>query len=816
MPDQIQKVRLFPIRPKRGEAAVPELQADVRAGINDLADRSEGEWEASFFGLNMTRRMQKGSDDMYAPVMEMVRSEKAPESIDWVAKGKVTGVKFQENCGSCWAFVAVSVLESHYAINGGNLKFMSEQQLLDCVYPGENGCEGGWPSDAWVVIQDSLSNELPTGDSYAYKAKTQQCKKDREVNALVAANIDYNEDAMPYYQYVTVRYQGIQNGPYYDQELAKAVAIGPVAVAMKAINDFKVYKGGVYTSKNCHLARLNHALAVVGYTKDTFKIRNSWGPSWGENGYGYMDRRVQNLCSLAQFGSYPLIKKTGKSENQDKTDPCSKITCLNLGVCAPNKDKTSAKCYCPVGYSGESCETKYCEDSVKRCPKAGSRKCQNHKYPLNRSRDKSDGTKVISVLALVGYTEFVTEDGEEIDIIEDAIITLSQKEEKQRFRNFKQTFELVDKINKDGSSFQAGINDLADRSEGEWEASFFGLNMTRRMQKGSDDMYAPVMEMVRSEKAPESIDWVAKGKVTGVKFQENCGSCWAFVAVSVLESHYAINGGNLKFMSEQQLLDCVYPGENGCEGGWPSDAWVVIQDSLSNELPTGDSYAYKAKTQQCKKDREVNALVAANIDYNEDAMPYYQYVTVRYQGIQNGPYYDQELAKAVAIGPVAVAMKAINDFKVYKGGVYTSKNCHLARLNHALAVVGYTKDTFKIRNSWGPSWGENGYGYMDRRVQNLCSLAQFGSYPLIKKTGKSENQDKTDPCSKITCLNLGVCAPNKDKTSAKCYCAVGYSGESCETKYCEDSVKRCPKAGSRKCKKNYYQKSNNQANDMNG
>ena len=55
---------------------------------------------------------------------------------------------------------------------------------------------------------------------------------------------------------------------------------------------------------------------MVGYTKETFKIRNSWGPSWGDKGYGFMDRRKKNLCSLAQYGSYPLIRKTGKSETE--------------------------------------------------------------------------------------------------------------------------------------------------------------------------------------------------------------------------------------------------------------------------------------------------------------------------------------------------------------------------------------------------------------------------------------------------------------------------------------------------------------------
>ena len=42
-----------------------------------------------------------------------------------------------------------------------------------------------------------------------------------------------------------------QSGPIYDEDLANAVALGPVAVAMRVINNFKVYKGGLYTEQNC-------------------------------------------------------------------------------------------------------------------------------------------------------------------------------------------------------------------------------------------------------------------------------------------------------------------------------------------------------------------------------------------------------------------------------------------------------------------------------------------------------------------------------------------------------------------------------------
>ena len=54
-----------------------------------------------------------------------------PAEWDWRALGKVTPMKNQGSCGSCWAFAAVAALESKALING--TKFggdLSEQQMV--------------------------------------------------------------------------------------------------------------------------------------------------------------------------------------------------------------------------------------------------------------------------------------------------------------------------------------------------------------------------------------------------------------------------------------------------------------------------------------------------------------------------------------------------------------------------------------------------------------------------------------------------------------------------------------------------------------
>lgn len=73
---------------------------------------------------------------------------------------------------------------------------------------------------------------------------------------------------------------------------------------------FQFYRNGIY-DQPCG-KELNHGVLMVGYGPDYYLIKNSWGTTWGEDGYIRMKRDRKNdegICGIRMSASYPIKNK---------------------------------------------------------------------------------------------------------------------------------------------------------------------------------------------------------------------------------------------------------------------------------------------------------------------------------------------------------------------------------------------------------------------------------------------------------------------------------------------------------------------------
>ena len=91
-----------------------------------------------------------------------------------------------------------------------------------------------------------------------------------------------------------------------------AVAQQPVSIAIQANQlAFQSYSSGVLTGR-CG-QNLDHGVLAVGYGTDAstgldyWKVKNSWGTTWGEGGYILIERSNADLCGVLDAPSYPNL-----------------------------------------------------------------------------------------------------------------------------------------------------------------------------------------------------------------------------------------------------------------------------------------------------------------------------------------------------------------------------------------------------------------------------------------------------------------------------------------------------------------------------
>ena len=214
----------------------------------------------------------------------------ANTSIDWTTKNAVTAIKNQGICGSCWSFAATGAIEGAFAINKANnntLLELSMQQVISCDTL-DHGCDGGLMDNAYDWVHNNHS--LCTYDSYSYTSGMTRQSGTCNTSCTGVVSIQNHTDIPS------------------EKGMMAGVLIGPVSVGIEAdMPEFQLYKGGVMNDPNCG-TQLDHGVLVVGFGTDDslpyWKVKNSWGSSWGEDGYLRMIRN-KNMCGIGNSASFP-------------------------------------------------------------------------------------------------------------------------------------------------------------------------------------------------------------------------------------------------------------------------------------------------------------------------------------------------------------------------------------------------------------------------------------------------------------------------------------------------------------------------------
>ncbi|KAK9884778.1 hypothetical protein WA026_009007 [Henosepilachna vigintioctopunctata] len=289
----------------------------------------------------------------------------------------------------------------------------------------------------------------------------------------------------------------------------------------------------------------------------------------------------------------------------------------------------------------------------------------------------------------------------------------SPLEARKRLGIFKNSLDEIEKHNalyeKGMHTYQKGINQFADWSDDEF------MEFVNKGKKNKPEIIGQIFKKTPNFTAPDWVDWRKKGAVTPVKFQGECGSCWAFSTTGTVEGQLQIKTGKLTSLSEQNLMDCSWSnGNTGCQGG---EVFLALDYVRDHGIQSEEDYPYVGKNDHnCKSN---DSKIVTKIS---------SYVTVEKN--------DEEAAReALATkGPLSVAIIANRNLKLYKFGYYSDPTCH-GKTNHGVLMVGYGKvagkNHYVLKNSWGTTWGEMGYIRFMRYTLDYCGVLSEVRYPVL-------------------------------------------------------------------------------------
>jgi len=278
---------------------------------------------------------------------------------------------------------------------------------------------------------------------------------------------------------------------------------------------------------------------------------------------------------------------------------------------------------------------------------------------------------------------------------------------------FETAVQAIEEQNMKGESLKFGYNRFTDMTNEEFKA----LPIRGLIPEEQTEMPILGEHVYNGEELADSVNWVTAGAVNPVKDQAQCGSCWAFGTTGGIEGAWQIGTGSLKSLSEQQLVDCSTQNL-GCQGG---NAGYAINFEKTVNVASEASYPYKGVQGTCKTSGFTTAIPQGGVT------GFSRVGNLFFGGSVTS------MKSALQQQPVSIAIEADQDaFQKYESGVLSS-GCGTS-LDHAVLAVGYGtedgQDYWLVKNSWGTSWGADGYIKIGSAT-DVCGVLKQAVYPSV-------------------------------------------------------------------------------------
>ncbi|KAF2362011.1 Peptidase C1A papain C-terminal [Trinorchestia longiramus] len=286
-------------------------------------------------------------------------------------------------------------------------------------------------------------------------------------------------------------------------------------------------------------------------------------------------------------------------------------------------------------------------------------------------------------------------------------------------RVHKQDVRFIDAINRHQQNWTAKLYPQFEGLTLDHIFRLRGGQHVRRRLRSVPNHQSSVETRLRAAMLPKQFDWrnvSGVNYVRPVKNQGNCGSCYAFASIGVIESQLLLHSDGTESLdlSAEDIVGCSLLSQ-GCDGGFP----YLIAGRYAQDVGL--------VSEKCIPYDDIGGAC----NHKRDSCRHIYTTAYNYVGGYFGACNEDEMMLAlVENGPLAVGIEVQDDFMQYSGGIYhhtgiTNAFNPLEETNHAVLLVGYgvTEQSEKywiIQNSWGESWGVKGYVYMRKGTDEIA------------------------------------------------------------------------------------------------